>query len=272
MFCRGGNPRDIPLPETGKALIVAVNDYPTAPLQGTIEDASNFHLLWTDTCKIDQTCIRMLLNKDATTANIKDALRWLADVKEGQFALHHFSGHGVQTPGSEADGLTEAICPIDFDWSPSKMITDDDYFKLFWEMPDNVRFYWTSDSCHSGDMTRDMPIMGHKRSMPLPPHMLSLVSNLRARKMLKPLLTLRRALELDVGFVSACQSNQTAADTVINGKACGAFSYFFCEAMRKGAKDPLVNVVAQTATGLKNAFYSQVPQGEGPRIKFNYLG
>ena len=42
LFGRCDTPKDVPLPETGKALIVAVNEYPNAPLQGTIEDASNF--------------------------------------------------------------------------------------------------------------------------------------------------------------------------------------------------------------------------------------
>lgn len=163
-------------------------------------------------------------------------------------------------------------CPYDFDWSRDRMMKDDDYFKLLWEIPDSVRFYWTSDSCHSGDLTRDMPSpRSTNRSMPLPPHMLALVANLKARKLLKPLITTRRATELDVGFVSACQSNQTASDTVIDGKACGAFSHFFCERIRKDAKNPLVNVVAQTVQDLSSNGYSQIPHGEGPRIKYGYF-
>jgi hypothetical protein len=265
---RGG----LPPSNGGKGLIVAINDYPSAPLQGCIQDASSFQLLWTEVFGIDPKCIRMILNKDATTENIKDALKWLADVKSGEFALYHFSGHGVQVPGKESDGLCEAICPYDFDWRRDRMLTDDDFFSIFWEMPDNVRFYWTSDSCHSGDLSRDMlPFCGRNRSMPLPPNMVALVANLKARRLFKPLLTNRRAQELDVGFVSACQSNQTAADTVINGRACGAFSYYFCEQLRRDPKNPMINVVAQTVEALKRDRYSQVPQGEGPRIKFGYL-
>lgn len=258
-------------PNKGKALIHAINDYPDAPLQGCVQDASTMQLLWSETLGIDPSCIKMLLNKDANTANIKDSLKWLSEVQSGEFALYHFSGHGVQVPGREQDNLDECVCPYDFDWSPSRMITDDDYFKIFWEMPDDVRFYWSSDSCHSGDLSRDIaPVKGRNRSMPLPPHMVSLVAKLKSRNLIKPLLSKRRAQELDVGYVSACLSTQTASDTVINGKPCGAFTYFFADALKKTPKDPLVMIVERTVQGLRNNYYSQEPQGDGPRIKFSY--
>lgn len=257
-------------PNKGKALVVAINDYPDCPLQGCVQDASTMQLIWSDVLLVDPSCIRIILNKDATTANYKDACRWLADVKENEFALHHFSGHGVQVPGREADGLDEAVCPYDFDWSPDRMITDDDFFKIFWEMPNDVRFYWSSDSCHSGDLSKDINPKGHSRSMPLPPHLAELVSKLKMKRSIKPLMSARRAAELDVGFVSACRSDQTASDTVIGGKPCGAFTYFFAESLRKAIKDPMVNIVASTLQGLRSSYYAQEPQGEGPRIKYSY--
>jgi len=255
----------------GKVLLVGINEYADAPLRGCINDIDMFQLALLEKFNVDPKNMRLLLNKEATTKNYKNAMKWLADVKPGEYAIHHFSGHGVQIPSKETDGLDEAVCPYDFDWTRKRMITDDDYFKFFWEMPDDVKFYWTSDSCHSGDLTRALEA-DKNRTMPLPPKLEPMILKIRARKIIKPLLTRGHAKELDVGFVSACQSFQTAADTVIRGKPVGAFSYFFVESLMRKPKASLKEIVERTARALKSNYYSQIPDPQGPRIKLPYMG
>ena len=62
--------------------------------------------------------IKLLIDAQATKANIKNALTWLkANAQSSDVCLFHFSGHGSHgddlAPFDEADGLDEYICPYD---------------------------------------------------------------------------------------------------------------------------------------------------------------
>jgi hypothetical protein len=45
--------------------------------------------------------------------------------------------------------------PYDFDWSLERAITDNDFFRLYSELPFSARFSAILDCCHAGGMTRD---------------------------------------------------------------------------------------------------------------------
>jgi hypothetical protein len=274
----GGTP---PLQPTGpddRLLLRAINKYPAAPLQGCVNDALDVKAWLVGKKKFKESSVRVLLDEQATTAAVLDACRWLAKTPAGAVAYYHNSGHGVQVPVAsgetgEADGLSEADCPYDFDWSPKHMITDKDYYKIFWEMDDNVKFYWTSDSCHSGDLDRRIG-MSRPRAMPLPQHVAIQVWKLKARmKGLKArrLVEREQAKILDVGFVSACRSEQTAADAFIDNRPCGAFTHYFLKALNEGDSLPLAKVVANTLAYLRVNGYDQEPQAEGPRVSNSFL-
>ena len=89
----------------------------------------------------------MLANERATTKNILAELEWLVTgLKAGDRCLFHFSGHGVQVTTKnfqlEVDGMDEAICPYDFDWTNARMIRDKQLYAIFRRMPPDVRFAW----------------------------------------------------------------------------------------------------------------------------------
>lgn len=274
---------------SGKALMVGINAYPKAPLAGCLNDLKNMRP------KIDNRGLEICVLQDheATTANILEKLNWLVDVKPGDTVFFHYSGHGAQAAtgdNSEPDGLAETICPVDFDWTPQRMITDKQFVQIFSRIPQGAIFNWVSDSCHSGGLSRDIgSIMIPKkfwgkvwdkvafwnknpkimpRSMPIPPHMLLKIGiakqkGMKCRGMLNGLL--------DVGFVSGCKSNQTSADTYINGEACGAATTHFLKALESNPNAPLSTVVAQAVKSLQTDGYSQVPQAEGARSDRPFL-
>lgn len=244
---------------TGKALAIGINAYPDGhALYGCVNDTARICKTWDS---IGATNHKVLLDKDATTQGMRDALAWLvADIQPGEYCYFHFSGHGVQIPGDDPDGLCEAICPVDFSWSPDQCLTDKDLHKIFWELPDDVRFYWSSDSCHSGDLTRTWGTnqrcygrwIGLKHPRPV-----------------SRLMTEERGAELDVGFVSACKSDQVASDTVIMGVAAGAFTSCFCDAI-EAKNDSIIQITKNTIDGLKAGGWGQEPQCQGKRIKLAY--
>lgn len=275
-----------------KAVLVGINQYSNAPLAGCVNDALKMKKLLIEKYGFKAEEIRMLLDKAATTKNITDALVWLADSKSGDMALFCFSGHGTQVPNAngEPDGLSECICPIEFDWTPQRMIIDKQFVEIFAKMPSGVMFNWISDSCHSGDLDRFLPRqppMGFfakmwakiafwktpvpvkkARSMPVPPHVVlqvALLKNkgLKAKGFVGGLL--------DVGYVSGCRSDQTSADTVVAGVPCGALTYYFERNVRGMPGASLKAVVEATNKDLEANGYTQRPQVTGARVDKPFL-
>ena len=169
-----------------KALIVGINKYPGAALQGCVNDALGMEAMVKD--HFGFTNIRLLLDEQATTANIKDGLTWLVQgAQPGDVLLFHYSGHGSQIRDTsnlenEPDGLDEIICPIDLDWN-TKIITDDYLKWAFDQVPAGVNLTVVLDCCHSGTAldqlntyqpygigeARTMAMMYEKGSRYLPP-------------------------------------------------------------------------------------------------------
>jgi hypothetical protein len=268
-----------------RALLVGINRYPDAPLAGCVNDVVTMKTLLTGSYGFSDGDIKVLTDGEATTDSMVDALNWLASAGPNTLAYLHFSGHGTQVPTGdhgEPDGLAEVICPVDFDWSPQHLIADDQLLGILSRMPPSTIFNWTSDSCHSGDldrsvapMTRFCCVTGNHyplqpRTMPMPGALTLLIKRARAKREMK-----RRGMvdgKLDVGFASACRSDQTAADTFIDGKPCGAMTYYFAKALQalpRGAS--LEDIVSETKRNLARDGYAQVPQAEGARAKRAFL-
>jgi hypothetical protein len=144
-----------------KALLVGINAYPTAPLQGCVNDVELMHDLLIQKYDFPADDVRVLCDARATTDAIKHRLDWLvADAKPDDVLVFHFSGHGSQVrdrgPQDElADHKDEILCPYDLDWR-DKVITDDDLAQFIKRVPDGVNFYVVLDCCHSGTGTRDL--------------------------------------------------------------------------------------------------------------------
>jgi metacaspase-1 len=206
-----------------KALCLGLNTYLGAPLRGCVNDAGTAAEIMVQKFKFPAENVHILCDQRATTSAIRDRLHWLAaDAHSGSRLFLHFSGHGAQTatrtPYGEVDGLDEIICPIDFDWTDAHMIRDKEFYEIFSKLPPGVKFNWISDSCHSGDQTRGLYT---PKTMPTP---FDIMWKIRIAKQ-KNLIGTREDKILDVGYVSGCKSNQTSADTFIDGKPCGALTH-----------------------------------------------
>ncbi|TGA85808.1 caspase family protein, partial [Streptomyces sp. MZ04] len=93
------------------ALLVGINDYPertATPLAGCVNDITEARRLLADRAG-GTADIRVLLNAEATTAAVADAIeRHLGAAGPGDTALLWFSGHGTQSRAAGADLLIEA--------------------------------------------------------------------------------------------------------------------------------------------------------------------
>jgi hypothetical protein len=253
-----------------RALLVGINNYPGAPLNGCVNDMNDMANLLTSRYGFKSNEIRVIVNNRATAKEISLRCKWLAQCKPGDNVLFQFSGHGVQFPArnqkDEIDNLLECIAPYDFDWSRGRMLADKDLVKIFSQIPKNVKFNWISDSCHSGDLSRNMSqVIQTPRQYPVPFDMewrMQCANELE----LKPDTRNMINNVLDVGFISGCKSNQTSADTVVNGRPCGALTHYFIKNLKEHDKNtPLRKIVEETNKELASLGYSQKPQVEGAR-------
>lgn len=255
-----------------KALLVGINAYPAAPLRGCINDISDMASLLVERCGFAMNDVRMLADDRATTAAIFERLNWLVDgAVSGDRLFFHYSGHGTQMATrdhqGEVDGLDEVICPFDFDWKDEHVIRDKDFKRIFGSVPLGVEFIWVSDSCHSGDLSRDIPPPDSIiRQYPAPVDIRWRVDS--ARLLGQSALTMNRMIEDtdSVALIYGCRSDQTSADSVFDGRANGALTYFLLQALHEEGGtalplDKLLEVVRAKIVAAEK--YRQVPGVEG---------
>ena len=89
-----------------RAVIVGIEDYAEInPCTWADEDAREMKETLIDSPQWSNINIKILLDEDATKADIKAAIKWLAtDAKEGDVSLFYFAGHGTN------DGVDVYIC------------------------------------------------------------------------------------------------------------------------------------------------------------------
>lgn len=256
-----------------RALLVGINKYPSQPLNGCVNDIQDMAKFLNSHCGFDMNDIRLLVDERATTAAICERLGWLlTGLRSGDRVVFHYSGHGVQlptrNPQGEVDRLDEAICPVDFDWTDEHSIRDKDFHKIFLSIPTGVEFLWISDSCHSGDLTRELlketPDKRQSKTMIAPADIQWRIDTAK-RKGIKPLSLTKAATELNLAFISGCRSDQTSSDAYFGNKPNGALTYYLLDELNKrtGLTIPLTKLVVNINSSLATAHYDQQPQLEG---------
>src|SRR4051794_25186164 len=165
-------------------VFVGINDYPgtDSDLNGAVNDAQNMRKLLTTKFGYPLANTSILLDSQATRANILNTVRaYVAKVGLGDILVFDYSGHGTLFPDIYSDVVDEtqetevdiliqdgsryqlpsdysdaAIVPWDFDSAASGkvwrgLILDDELYDLFSGIPGKgATVVFVSDSCHSG--------------------------------------------------------------------------------------------------------------------------
>ncbi len=253
-----------------RALLVGINTYPSSPLKGCVNDITDMSAFLISKCGFTINELKTITDSNATKDAIIDGLNQLLnDIHTGDRILFHYSGHGVQfpthDPQTEIDGLDEAICPYDFDWTDAHTIRDKEFNSIFSAIPEGVEFIWISDSCHSGDLEKELinPFALTKSLTP-PDDIIEKIQIAKSNKQKVHQLS-KTAQDLNLALISGCKSNQTSADALINKRYNGALTYYLLQRLNKpdGLTIPLTNLVKSVSTALKNAEYAQRPQLDG---------
>jgi len=270
------------MPSNRKALCVGINqfkNYPSATLQGCVPDANNMSSLLQKLVGFANSDISLLLDAQATKANIISKLKEMVDgAKAGKYSYLVFSmsSHGTQVPdvsGDEPDRVDEAFCPHDLaqagnQWDLNHIIVDDELRDLFIQLPPNVLLEIYLDTCHSGTGLKGIDMLLDRKPRYLPPPSLEAFKQVEGKRQ----RGLARGL-LEKGIVhhilwAACRADQTSADAHIAGGWHGAFTYYFCKEMI-ACNNSLsrAQVLAKVRADLDGGHYSQVPQLETEATK-----
>lgn len=136
-----------------RAVCIGIDDYPTAPLSGCVNDAT----LWRDTLAGLGFDARLITNGEASRLGMLAALGELVgSSRPGDSLVFQYAGHGTQVDdvsGDETDdGLDEALVP--FDYQDGQFLIDDDIGEVLDDLPDGVSLTCFMDCCNSGTNTR----------------------------------------------------------------------------------------------------------------------
>ena len=263
-----------------KALLVGINEYPDNQLRGCVNDIVDMADFLVDHCKFSQSRVRLLVDARATKRAIVQRLGWLLNgARKGDRLLFHYSGHGTQlatrNPQGEVDQKDEAIVPIDYDWDDEdSFLRDKEFNEIFAAVPDGVEFIWVSDSCHSGDLSRDFrplpptivgPFDTRLRFLLPPADIRWRLDDATNEKSLKAVSITKSTHQNHVALISGCKSNQTSADATFEGKFNGALTYFLLRELKDHPSLSLTQLVKKVRHNLGVSGFSQEPQLEGDK-------
>jgi len=258
-----------------RALLVGINNYqnPNNNLNGCVNDVKNMWNLLKSNFGFRNDDIRMLVDDRATKEGIITRLKWMVtNAQSGDVLIFHYSGHGSQIRDRNGDELNdhldELICPYDMNWE-GRYIMDDDLDKIFRGLPAGVSLEVFFDCCHSGTGIKslspawEIEYPTKARFLPPPPDIIA--RHKGEEDYLQPtrgFTSETRSTQKHI-FWAGCRSDQTSADAYIDGAYNGAFTYYFCKAMREtGGNLSRSQLIERVRTSLRYNNFSQIPQLE----------
>jgi hypothetical protein len=101
-----------------RALLVGINAYKASPLRGCINDVMQMKQLLMEYYGFTEESFKLVLDADATTANIKAGLEWLAQggADPGMVRVFHYSGTAATWPTNRAMSRWPDETPVPVDY------------------------------------------------------------------------------------------------------------------------------------------------------------
>jgi len=250
---------------TKKALIVGINSYPTPyQLHAAYNDRDD---LVTTLTQRGFTSISSVMDTAATRSNILTRLTSLVtNAVSGDSIVFAFFGHGTYISGSEPDGRTECICPVDvFTKGP---ITDDQLAVILAKKKSGVTCDVLLGCCYSGTGTRAVtaipevsPIIS-SQSIPGPIK----ISDKKVKDVSKAVVPVSGMNHV---LWASCKDNQTSWEVLSGGIPRGLYPLYLCWAWRTyptNTRSQIDDVVSPLVTAVVS---TQEPQLEGTTLELS---
>ena len=265
-----------------RALCVGINQFAHLPmaswLNGCVNDANDMAAMLRKR-GFGSRAVTVLVDAQATKAAVMAELTKLVQTaKEGDTIVFSFSSHGTQVPDTdgdggapEPDGADEAFACYDMaqagdQWDPATVIVDDELRVLFSSLPKGVVMEAYLDTCHSGTGLKAEDLLSGRRPRFVPPPTIKGMRTLDAAA--TKTSTIELVKDIPVGgrpvLFAGCRSNQTSADATFDGRASGAFTYFFLKALADNPTGTRADLHKTLTKGLVGGGFTQRPTLEGP--------
>ena len=270
------------------ALIIGISDYqsmrdqsdtnsnlPVGDLRGSATDARWLRQIVMDRYGFKTENVRLLVNEQATKANIVDAMsHWLpGHVDKGDSVLVYVSGHGTQvlTRGADPNELWDQafVC---YDYAPitsaagapaskRNIVIDNDFGKLFDKLAENAsETVFIADCCYSGSMSRD-PLPGLYAGKWLPPTKADLAKATTVRKDAPAAESVMDGVGDSVTFIGACADTEQASEAEMpDGKWHGAMSYCLFKGLEQATSSTDYSELIGAVRAQVQSKFRQTPQ------------
>ena len=256
-----------------KALCVGINDYPYAgnDLNGCVNDAKAWAKLLIDHYDFAPSDVKLLLDSEATKANIVLGLTdLLAGALAGDVLVFTNSSHGtyVADEDSDEEQYDEALCPYD---CADHLLIDDELRVIFSGLPKGVHLTVISDSCFSGTVTRAVIETPAGQKPPDQRRVRFLSPKVRNEPVLdNPWTALNKttvkypASKMKEVLLSGCTDQEYSYDALIDGVYHGAMTYCALKAIEEANYQITYrDLIKRLKALIKKAGYPQHPQLEG---------
>lgn len=259
-----------------KALCVGINDYPYdgSDLNGCVNDANAWANLLVDHYGFARTDVRVMLDSEATKANVMARIKdLLKGAKSKDILVFTNSSHGtyVEDKNGDEEMYDEAMCPYD---CADNLIVDDELRDLFGSVAKGVHLTVISDSCFSGTVTRaavsevipGLRTPDDRRVRFLSPALIGravLENPWKAKPKGKIKYPESKMKDL---LLSGCTDKEYSYDARIGGVYHGAMTYYALKAIQEANyKITYQQLHARVLYLLDEAGYPQHPQLEGTK-------
>lgn len=261
------------------ALLVGINQYPSQPLRGCVNDMELQRQLLIHRFGFNPKDIYTLTDEKATRQGILEAFEehLIRQAKPGDVVVYHYSGHGsrvidpnpiVVEPGRK-DGLNGTFVPINgsLPSEPRGVVEDIMGHTLFLLMLalKSENFTAVLDSCFSGGATRDIRVRARDnqgKNVQVSPAEKSYQDQWLSRLKLsrEDFVKLYRTGVAKGVVLAATDPNQLAVDMPLNGFNVGVFTYLLTQYLWQQTSTP-ENAIAYAIQNIPKDF-NQTPRTE----------
>lgn len=247
------------------ALVIGIDSYQKKPLDGAVNDAKDIYNALVNYAT-EAKNVTLLANKEASKQAIQNA--WDNMVRRsvvGDTLIVTYAGHGSQITDheqDEKDGKDEVFLLSGFREASAdasnELIRDDDWYRWF-TAAEGRQVVFVVDACHSGTMHRSLDANAKSRYQKISTTATPPPQHVKIKE---------HAIQDYVTIFAATTENMDSYERKINGKARGALSYAFAEAIRGAADDGDKTLLKQelelylfnTITALTKGTNKQIPQ------------
>lgn len=253
-----------------KALLIAIDDYNNhnVKLNGCYNGVKKYEQFLRLNKGFTSFNIKGLVNSQATKENILQGLKRLTDnIQPGDNVFVMFSCHGsLKYIGNEVHECIvsyNSVSPQGID--QDNFITDTELNSYFKNIPVGVNFIIVIDACHSADMQKDIS----ENKFIINPNV-NTHGNF-AKELVNNAYSFKDLLEPNIILLSACGSQQTAAEFFIDNEYRGAFEYYLLKTLYSPGvgNGTLKDIIGNVNYELNHNEFSQIAEICGNPKLFN---